>query len=218
MDNSKKRTKRSSVVLGKKEVEVHKAISFIERSLWPGKKVELGVEGWNKVMRFFFSRAENVFKHLSGFVPIKHLINNSSFITDIDKVKFSGDIDWETRCHELERISIKEIRISELERYEKNEVLLITRNQKLIVWHQEFIKTFSNGTCKYVSESAAFEVIPNAIPFLKKGGIDVYSLFDTMYLWIGTDLSERREQLKEEERIHKIVETMRENVRQVAGS
>lgn len=223
MDESKRKyCKVAEEVEEKRKKVTQKAIAFIERGQWSGEKVKLNAKEWDEVMRYFLLRAGDVFEYISGFSPIEHLINwdlkdrNSSFITDVSRVKFSEGVDLKTHCRELGKISVDKVEKTEDKRYEKNKVLLITRKTDFIVWDQELDITTRSDLYRIISVSTEFKFVKE-IPaeFFEPNGISVQSMLDRVYLWLNSDMEKRKKQLEYEEKIYKLAGFMRDNVGQI---
>lgn len=210
MDESKK---------GKKVVE--EAARFIKNGEWTGGKIKLGTKERQEIIEHFlyFVRAWDVFPHLSKFFPIEHLINNDGknlqevrpLITDIGSVNFSGDINIKTCCREMIRLSIRDIKRSETQKYEEEDILLITRQMEWITWHLEKDVTYEAKSYKVISKASSFKVISDISQFLKSD-IDVYSILDRIYLWLHSDIENRKKQLETKNKALLLAETMRDRM------
>jgi hypothetical protein len=220
MDASKK-LKKEVEVKAAEEQDARRVRRFILNGDWPKDKVVLTTEDREKIIWQVLDRTNNIFKYLSGFVPIRHIINHKAegmeplFITSEKDVIFSEGVNLETHCYEVCSQSLQNIKRSEDEYFEESKLLLITRKQEWIVWHRELEKTFSEAGSRYISRLAKFEKVKDISQFLEGSG--ALLIVDVFYLWFYSDISGEEKRLEEKRRLRDYLQNIYERVGQVTG-
>ena len=79
-----------------------------------------------------------------------------------------------------------------------------------ITWHLEKDVTLTK-IYKVISKASSFKVISDISQFLKSD-IDVYSILDRIYLWLHSDIENRKKQLETKNKALLLAETMRDRM------